>query len=195
MPVLLWTAPAIVVVASIYLGLLKENRFIEAGLAIVVIAATATILLSALNARKAAKAKNIDFESYVPENDSNKSSSFKFVSTLGGVDTRDPIGYLQKQIDEIKRVAIQDEKDFRSLFEFTSRRVDIALARLSYHEDVTLPRILGQGAGIIIVAGVLTIIGSIYLAFPDRSYEIFSTVGAKLTASFSSVRLLLSADG
>jgi hypothetical protein len=39
---------------------------------------------------------------------------------------------------------------------------------------VTLPKILGQGSGAIILAAALTIIGSVYLAFADDTYRAFS---------------------
>lgn len=93
-----------------------------------------------------------------------------------GVDTRNPIKHIQDQVDEIKKVAAQDEKNFRQLQKFTDLRVDICFAQIRYHEEVTLQKILGQGSGSIILAGAFTIIGSAYLAFPDVLHKRFMVV-------------------
>ncbi|MNJ02380.1 hypothetical protein D3C73_1623240 [compost metagenome] len=53
---------------------------------------------------------------------------------------------------------------------------------MRYHEDVTLPKILGQGSGAIILAGALTIIGSVYLAVPVGAYQVFAGVAGAMRA-------------
>lgn len=49
---------------------------------------------------------------------------------------------------------------------------------------MTLPKILGQGTGSIIFAGLLTIVGSAYLAFPLAVYASFSTLANMMREFF-----------
>lgn len=166
----------LVLAVSVGLGFLGENWFLVFGLVIVVLSAATSMILAFLGGRKAADAEKVEYESFLPEVDDSQSHSFKFSASLMGVDTQNPTKHIQDQIEEIKRVAVQDEKNFRVLQKFTDRRVDICFAQIRYHEEVTLPKILGRGSGSIILAGALTIVGSAYLAFPDVLHKRFMVV-------------------
>lgn len=172
--------PIFIIAMSIGLGFFKDNWFIEFGLAIVVISAGTSMILAFMSGRKAAEAKKEEFEMYIPPSDEGRSHSFKFTAGMMGVDTQNPYEHLQKQIDEIKQVAAQDERTFKALSASTDRRVDICLALIRFHEEVTLPKILGRGTGAIILAGVLTIIGSAYLAVPIGAYQVFAGVAGAM---------------
>ncbi len=173
------TIPSLLVV-SLGLGFLKENWFLELGLAVVAASVAASMILAFRNGLKAKQAEVVEFESYLPEVDESESHTFKFAANIMGVNTHDPISHLQKQIDEIKKVAWQDEKNFRFALRITDQRVGICFAQLRYHEEVTLMKVLGEGAGAIVLAGVLTIIGSAYLAFPVVFYDGFTSVASFL---------------
>lgn len=175
------TIPSLLIV-SVALGFLKENWFLELGLAVVVASVAASMILAFRNGLKAKQAEVIEFESYLPEVDTSESHTFKFTADIMGVNTNNPILHIQKQIDEIKRVAGQDEKNFRAALRSTDLRVSICFAQLRYHEEVALPKILGEGAGAIVLAGVLTIVGSAYLAFPNAFYNGFAAVASLLRA-------------
>lgn len=170
----------LLLITSVALGFLKGNWFLELGLAVVAASVAASMILAFRNGLKAKRAEVVEFESYLPEEDTSESHTFKFTADIMGVNTNNPIAHLQKQIDEIKRVAVQDEKNFRASLRFTDMRVKICLAQLRYHEEVTLPQILGEGAGAIVLAGVLTVIGSAYLAFPVVFYNSFSSIAGLL---------------
>lgn len=167
---------------SIVLGFLSENWFLEFGLAVVVISALASMTMAFIAGRKAAKAEMVVYESFLPEVDNRESHFFKFSAGMMGLNSKNPGKHFQDQIDELRRASVQDEKTFRSLIKFTNRRVDISLAQLRYHEESTLPKILGQGSSTIFVAGILSIIGSIYLAVPLGAYQAFSTAAALIRA-------------
>ncbi|WP_202370347.1 hypothetical protein [Pseudomonas sp. MWU318] len=172
----------LILAVSIALGFLDDNWFIAFGLAIVVVSAVTSMILAFNGGRKAAKAEKISYESYAPVIDDKTSHFIKFSAGIMGVDTRNPTKHLQDQIDELKKASFQDEKTFRSFNKLANYRIDICLAQIRYHEDVTLPKILGQGSGAIILAGILTIIGSAYLAVPSSMYDIFSGIATVLRA-------------
>jgi hypothetical protein len=159
---------------SIGFGFVNDNWFTAFGLVIVVVSSLTSIAVSLRNARSAAQARKQAFESFLPEIDEGQSHTFKYTAAIMGVDNHSPVQQLQRQIVEIQKVAIQDEKNFIQRLRFTERRIDICLAQIRYHEEVTLPKILGQGSGAIILAAALTIIGSVYLAFADDTYRAFS---------------------
>lgn len=149
---------------------------------VVILSTSASMILAYLSRRKASKVENIKYESYLPEMDERESHSFKFIANLMGVDTSNPIQHLQRQIDEIKTVAAQDEQNYRIFNRMTNHRVGICLAQIRYHEEVTLPKMLGEGAALIMVAGILTIIGSAYLAFPADLYGGFAAAADTVKA-------------
>lgn len=169
-----------VVAASVGLGFARENWFLLFGLLIVVISAATSIALAGIGWVKAARAEKVDFESYLPREEEAGSHSFDFTGDIMGVDISNPIKHLQRQVEEIKKVVSINKKTINSALRFNEARIDSCLAQIRYHEQVTLPKTLGQGSGSIILAGVLTIIGSAYLAFPDPLYERFSSVASTL---------------
>ncbi|ANH98936.1 hypothetical protein A8L59_16440 [Pseudomonas koreensis] len=174
--------PILIFAVSVGLGFSKANWFLEFGLAIVVISSATSMALAFLGGRKAAQAKRVEYESFLPEIDDGQSHSFKFTAGMMGVDPLNPSKHFQDQIDELRRVSAQDEKTFRSLLRFTDRRLDICLAQIRYHEAVTLPKILGEGSGAIMLAGALAIIGSVYLAIPAGVYQAFSAAAGVVRA-------------
>ncbi|MDY4298525.1 hypothetical protein SO486_00755 [Pseudomonas salmasensis] len=177
----------LIIATSVGLGFLSTNWFLEFGLFTVVLSSFASMILAFLSGRKASRVRQVEYESYLPKMDEKESHFFKFSVGIMGANNQQPLVHLQNQIDEIKRVAIQDEKSFRSLSKITNYRVSIALAQIKFHEEVTLPKILGAGSGSIILAGVMTIIGSAYLAFPGPLYERFFEVASALKGMFGSL--------
>lgn len=179
-----------ILATSVGLGFLSTNWFLEFGFLTVILSTSASITLAFLSGRKASKVEHLEYESYLPEMDERESHSFKFTVGIMGVDNRQPLVHLQNQIDEIRRVAILDEKNYRSYNKMTNYRISIALAQIKFHEEVTLPKMLGEGAGSIMLAGVMTIIGSAYLAFPAPLYGRFSEVASALKLLFESILIL-----
>ncbi|AZC31515.1 hypothetical protein C4K38_3556 [Pseudomonas chlororaphis subsp. piscium] len=176
--------PFTILAISIGLGFFKGNWFLEFGMVIVAISALTSIVLAYCGGKKAALAEKVNFDSYLPDIDETESHSFKFTAGMMGGDPRNPAKHLQDQIDEIKKVAAMDEKVFRQGLRFAESRINICLAQIRYHEEVTLPKILGQGSGVIILSSALTIIGSAYLAFPVWLYNTFSLVANVLRGMF-----------
>ncbi|MBJ2303849.1 MULTISPECIES: hypothetical protein [unclassified Pseudomonas] len=174
----------LVLACSFGLGFLEKNWFLEFGLVVVVLSTSASMILAYLSRRKASQVENIEYESYLPEMDERESHSFKFTANLMGMDTSNPIQHLQRQIDEIKTVAVQDEKNYRTFNRMTNNRVGICLAQIRYHEEVTLPKMLGEGSGLIMAAGILTILGSAYLAFPADLYNGFAAAASSVKLWF-----------
>lgn len=166
------TAMAIAtLVATVLLGRLAENWFIAFGLALVVLGAMVSMAQALSNAWRARKAKHVPFEDYLPKEETVKSSTFKYTGNIMGIDPRNPIAQLTKDIAETRRQTDQDIKRLEMLHDQNRHWINVCRAQIRYHEDVTLPSLLGAGTGHIIAAGVFTIWGSLYLAFPNESYE------------------------
>lgn len=174
--------PIFIIAMSIGLGFSKDNWFIELGLAIVVISAGTSIYLAYRGAKNAAAAKKVAFEEFLPKIHERKSSSFSMTGDIMGEDVNNPIGHLKSQIKDIKNEIINNAKNFNDGLQFNAARIDACLAQIRYHEQVTLPKILGRGSGAIILAGVLTIMGSVYLAVPNSMYDVFSGIATILRA-------------
>lgn len=174
----------LIIATSVGLGFLCRNWFLEFGLLIVILSTSASMILAFLSGRKASRIKHVDYESYLPEMDESESHFFKFTAGIMGANNNQPLVHLQNQIDEIRQVAIQDERNYRSYNKMTNYRVSIALAKIKFHEEITLPKMLGQGSGSIILAGIMAIIGSAYLAFPTQLYESFFEVANALKCLF-----------
>jgi len=173
-----------VLLSSILIGALESNWFLHYGLAIVVLSSIFSITLAARNAIGAARASDLSYENYLPKDEEKPSYTFKFTAGIMGM-SNNQIKDINAKIDELQRVATQDEKNFRSGLAMANYRIGICLAQIRFHEQATLPKMLGQGAGAIIFASVLTIIGSVYLAIPDKIYPIFSVLAQKLITLFS----------
>lgn len=173
--------PIAILMTSILLGFLSRNYFVEFGLAIIIISAATSLIQAFLNGRAATKATRRDISEFIPAFDNSESHRFKFTAAIMGVDTRDPIKHLQRQIDELQARSIEDEKNFRSLSKFNEVRLDICFANIRFHEQVTLPKMLGQGAGLIVLASIMTIAGSVLLAFPNEIYSAAAQVALSIS--------------
>ncbi|VVM76546.1 hypothetical protein PS664_02064 [Pseudomonas fluorescens] len=174
--------PLIIILISVGLGFPARNWFLEFGLAVVVISSITTIALAIQSARAAAKAEKWTFDDFLPKVDDGRSYNFKFTAGIMGVDTRNPVDHLRRQIDELQRVAIQDEDNAIRRHQLTDRRIDICLAKIRHHETVTLPKVLGSSSGAVALSAMLTLLGSVYLAFPVPAYEIFSACAQRLSS-------------
>ncbi len=185
MTYLIAIVPALIILISTGLGFIQKNWFIEFGLVIVIVSAMTSIIQAIKNGRNAAQAHELEISDFIQEVDRSESYRFKFTSALMGVDNRDPIGYLQRQIDELQRKSIDDEKDYRALWRTTEVRLDICFANLRFHEKATLPKMLGQGSGLIVLSSIMTILGSAFLAFPAESHSAALNVASSINALFS----------
>lgn len=174
--------PIFIIAMSICLGFSKDNWFIEFGLAIVVISAGTSIFLAYRGAKSAAVAKKVAFEEFLPKPDERKSRSFSMTGDIMGEDVNNPISHLKNQIKDIKNEVINNAKNCNDGLQFNAARIDTCLAQIRYHEQVTLPKILGRGAGAIILAGFLTIVGSVYLAVLVGAYQVFAVVAGTIRA-------------
>ena len=63
-----------------------------------------------------------------------------------------------------------------------NRRIDVCLAKIRHHETVTLSKVLGSSSGAVALSAMLTLLGSVYLAFPVPAYEIFSACAQRLSS-------------
>lgn len=165
--------------SSILIGALETNWFSHYGLAIIILSSIFSITLAARNSMSAARASDLSYEDYLPKDDGKPSYTFKFTAGIMGM-SNNQIKDIHNKIEELQRASIEDEKNFRSGLAIANYRIGICLAQIRFHEQATLPKMLGQGAGAIIIASFLTIIGSVYLAFPDKTYPVFSILAQKL---------------
>lgn len=181
-------AIAIIFVCSLLAGSLDRNYFLGIGLGIVMLSSFASIASASHSGIKAWHAAKKQYEP--PEPMTFNSLGFKFTAGMMGVNRDDPLETIRKQLTELRSVAIQDEQNWRKLFELTNYRVNICLARLEYHEEVTLPKLIGSSAGTIIVSAIMAFVGSAYLAYPADFYEIFRQLYASARDSLIGIGAL-----
>ncbi len=171
---LLIVFPAIVIATlavTIYLGRLAENWFLAFGMVLVALASAVSVFQALRNSWAARVARKVDFEVYLPKEGNTKSQSFRYLGSLMGINVRNPIDQLAKDIKETRRQTDQDIQRLENLHLLNHHRINACLAQIKYHEDVTLPSMLGVGSGYIVAAAIFTIWGSLYLAFPNHVYE------------------------
>lgn len=158
-------------IGTILLGRLAENWFLAFGMVLVVLASAVSVAQALRNAWMAKRAKHVVFDDYLPKGEEKRSHMFRYAGGLTGINTLKPLDQLAKDIHETRRQIDQDIERLEVLHLANHHRINSCLAQIRYHEDATLPKILGQGTGHIIAAAVFSIWGSIYLAFPGQVYE------------------------
>ncbi|WP_313416863.1 hypothetical protein [Pseudomonas oryzihabitans] len=169
-----------VLVGTVVLGLFPDNYFLAYGMLLVGISSAITIYLAARNAIKARSAKDAKFEEYLPQWNDAPSYTFRYTASLMGVNTRDPLAQVTKDIEELRKVVDGDKERFEMLYKINRARVDSCLAQIQYHDEVTLPRVIAQGAGYSVMSAVLAIWGSLYLAFPVETYQRAKDISAAI---------------
>lgn len=170
-----------VLIGTVVLGFFQENHFLAYGMLLVAVSSAISIFLAVRNAMKAKSAKDAKFEDYLPQWNDAPSYTFRYTANLMGVNPRDPIAKVIKDIEEIRKVVDGDKERSERLHQINRMRIDSCLAQIQYHDEVTLPRVLAQGAGYSVMSAILAIWGSLYLAFPVEIYQRAKHIGMTLT--------------
>ena len=155
---------------TVLLGSLNANWFIPFGIFLVFVSTAVTVTLGAKSSLKARAAERINFEDYLPKWNNGKSYTFRYTSNIFGINQKDPLAKVFRDIEEIRRVIDGDKDRSERLHQMSQARIDSCLAQIQYHNEVTLPRIMAQGVGYSILAAILALWGSLYLAIPSETY-------------------------
>ena len=163
------------------LGSLPTNYFGAAGLLLSLLSAVITILVASRNALKARRAAISDIEPYEPISAKRLKLFSRTILTNNRIDN------LEKQLAELRQ-------DHEALADYVDQRIEFALGyaqiaheRLTKHEEIELPQILGAQSGIVIIGAALSLLGAIVVFAPEHVYGAFSGI---ITASGSLIDTL-----
>lgn len=154
------------------LGSLSTNYFSAAGVLLSLLSAVITIHVASRNAIKARRAAISDFEPYEPISAKRLKMFSRTILTNNRIDN------LEKQLAELRQdhETLADRVDER--YEFVFNYAQKAHERLTKHEEVELPQILGAQSGVVIIGAVLSLLGAIVVFAPEHVYGAFSEVNS-----------------
>jgi hypothetical protein len=174
MKTVLWIALIVVLVAVIFtaLGLAEKNYMLGFGLFLAVLSGLVTIALAATAKIQAIRAI------FVPTPPVVENKSFSFSNTTAIQNYRSEEHRELASLRQDLR-ALQDKHD-RAAFELTALKTHMRLCfdNIRYHEEITLPYALAGQVGALIIATMLTLVGTALCAFPDSAYMLAKAVNA-----------------
>lgn len=174
-------ALVLVVTAFTALGLSENNHMLIFGLLLAVISGLVTIALAATAKLQALRAT---FEP-TPSVAQNKSYSFSNTTAIHHYPTEE-LRELASLRQDLR--ALQDLHD-KAVFEIAALKTHMRLCfdNIRYHEQITLPHALAGQAGAIIVATLMTLVGTALCALPDIAYALAKAVNVLLVNGWQHV--------
>ncbi|MFL1553523.1 hypothetical protein ACI77J_12565 [Pseudomonas sp. O64] len=174
MKTVLGMALIVMLVAAIFtaLGLAENNYMLGFGLFLAVLSGLVTIALAATAKIQAVRAIFVPTPAVVE----NKSFSFSNTTAIQNYpsDEHRELASLRQDLR-----ALQDKHD-SAAFELATLKTHMRLCfdNIRYHEEITLPYALAGQVGTLIVATMLTLVGTALCAFPDCAYMLAKAVNA-----------------
>jgi multisubunit Na+/H+ antiporter MnhF subunit len=183
MKTVLGMALIVVLVAAIFtaLGLAEKNHMLGFGLFLAVLSGLVTVALAATAKIQAVRAIFVPTPAVVE----NKSFSFSNTTAIQNYRCEE-----HRELASLRQDlrALQDKHD-SAAFELTALKTHMRLCfdNIRYHEEITLPYALAGQVGTVIVATMLTLIGTALCAFPDCAYMLAKAVTALLVMGWQHV--------
>ena len=173
----------VVLVAAIFtaLGLAEKNHMLGFGLFLAVLSGLVTVALAATAKIQAVRAIFVPTPAVVE----NKSFSFSNTTAIQNYRSEE-----HRELASLRQDlrALQDRHD-SAAFEITALKTHMRLCfdNIRYHEEITLPYALAGQVGTVIVATMLTLVGTALCAFPDCSYLLAKAINALLVTGWQHV--------
>lgn len=168
----------VVLVAAIFimLGLAEKNHMLGFGLFLALISGLVTIVLAATAKIQAVRAIFVPTPTVVEK----RSSSFSNTMAIENYPSEEH-GELASLRQDLR--ALQDRHNSVA-FELAALKTHMRLCfdNIRYHEEITLPYALAGQVGTMIIATMLTLVGTALCAFPDCAYMLAKTVNALLNS-------------
>lgn len=175
------TVMLVLTTVFVLLGLAEANHMLVFGLLLAVFSALVIIGLAATAKIQAMRATFVP----TPAIAENKSSTFTNTTALQHYASPE-----HRELASLRQDlrALQDEHA-STAFQLASLKTHMRLCfdNIRYHEEITLPRALAGQAGAIIIAALLTLVGTALCALPDSAYLLAKTVNACLETSWQSI--------
>ncbi|WP_447800909.1 hypothetical protein [Pseudomonas kilonensis] len=172
-----------VLVVTIFtlLGLTETNYMLVFGLLLAVFSGLVTIALAAMSK---IQALSTTFEP-TPVIAENKSYTFINTTALQNYSSAEhrEMASLRQDLH-----ALQGQHASTALqLAVLKNHMRLSFDNIRYHEEITLPRALSGQAGAIIIATLLTLVGTALCALPDPAYLLAKAVNTWFSASWQSV--------
>lgn len=183
MKTVLGMALIVVLVAAIFtaLGLAEKNHMLGFGLFLAVLSGLVTVALAATAKIQAVRAIFVPTPAVVE----NKSFSFSNTTAIQNYRSEE-----HRELASLRQDlrTLQDKHD-SAAFELTALKTHMRLCfdNIRYHEEITLPYALAGQVGTVIVATMLTLVGTALCAFPDCAYMLAKAVNALLVTGWQHV--------
>lgn len=165
------------------LGGAEANHMLVFGLLLAVFSGLVTIALAATAKIQAMRAS---FE-LTPALTENKSYSFSNTTALQNFPSEEhrELASLRQDLRALQDLYVS------AAFELASLKTHMRLCfdHVRYHEKITLPRALAGQAGAIIIAALLTLVGTALCALPDKAYLLAETINIWFAAGWQSIIL------
>ena len=174
MKTVLGMALIVTLVAAIYtaLGLAENNYMLGFGLFLAVLSGLVTIALAATAKIQAVRAIFVPTPAIVE----NKSFSFSNTTAIQNYPSEE-----HRELASLRQDlrALQDKHE-SAAFELATLKAHMRICfdNIRYHEEITLPYALAGQIGTMIVATMLTLVGTALCAFPDCAYMLAKAVNA-----------------
>lgn len=187
MKTVLGMALIVVLVAAIYagLGLAEKNYMLGFGLFLAVLSGLVTIALAATAKIQAVRAIFVPTPAVVE----NKSFSFSNTTAIQNYRSEE-----HRELASLRQdlKALQD-KHGSAAFELAMLKTHMRLCfdNIRYHEEITLPYALAGQVGAVIVATMLTLVGTALCAFPDSAYILAKAINELLFMAWQHIVHLL----
>ncbi len=189
MKTVLELALVVVMVASIFtaLGLAEKNYMMGFGLCLALLSGFATIALAVTAKIQAMRAIFLPTPTVVER----KSSYFSNITAMQNYRTEE-----HRELASLRQDlrALSDKHDSAE-FQITLLKTHMRLCfdNIRYHEEITLPYALAGQVGTVIIATMLTLVGTALCAFPDCAYMLAKAVNVVLVTGMPTY-LSLAAD-
>lgn len=183
MKTVLGMALIVVLAAAIFtaLGLAEKNYMLGFGLFLAVLSGLVTIALAANAKIQAVRAIFVPTPAVVE----NKSSSFTNITEIQKHPSKE-----HRELASLRQDlrALQDKHE-SAAFELSVLKTHMRLCfdNIRYHEEITLPYALAGQVGTVIVATMLTLVGTALCAFPDFAYMLAKAINGLLSAGWQHV--------
>ncbi len=164
----------VMLVAAIFtaLGFAENNYMLSFGLFLAVLSGLVTIALAATAKIQAVRAIFVPTPAVVE----NKSFSFSNTTAIQNYPSEE-----HRELASLRQDlrTLQDKHD-SAAFELATLKTHMRLCfdNIRYHEEITLPYALAGQVGTMIVATMLTLVGTSLCAFPDCAYMLAKAVNS-----------------
>ncbi|MGE7990309.1 hypothetical protein ACQKPE_04510 [Pseudomonas sp. NPDC089554] len=173
----------VALVAAIFmaLGLAEKNYMLGFGLLLAVLSGLVTIVLAVTAKIRALRTI------FLPTPAPVENKSFSFSNTTAMQNFRSDDSRELASLRQDLRALQQKHESTASEVNVLKTHMRLCFDNIRYHEEITLPYALAGQVGIVIVATMLTLVGTALCAYPDSAYMLAKAIDALFVAGWQHV--------